>query len=364
MALIRGLGGEGCGKRGNEYVLEQVLLALAASLFTALASVAQRRAAAPAPGELAFSWRLVTFLLRRPIWFLGILSMIAGFLFQIAALRVGSLALVQPVIATELLFVFAFVALGNRHRVRGRDWLAASGMAAGLGLFLVLARPSGGTNHATGMMWALAGLATFALAAVLTGLAHLPLRRDATTGRRQLPAPARKAALLAVGAAVIWGFVAAVIKELSTHLSQGPVGIFGNWSPYILVLSALAAMFLTSNAFQAGTLAASQPGLTIVDPLVASALGVVLFSESLQHSSPVLAGEAVAVAILVGSVVLLSHSPLVHEASSETPGQEHGRQPGRGADAPGLQAPAGARPGDGSGETPLALPEPRVGLQR
>ncbi len=107
-----------------------------------------------------------------------------------------------------------------------------------------------------------------------------------------------------------------MIKELSSHLNQGLAGVFLNWSPYVLLLSGATAMFLASNAFQAGSLAASQPGLTIVDPLVASMLGVVLFGERLNHHPVVLAGELLAVAVLIVSVVALSRSPLVQEGDS------------------------------------------------
>src|ERR1700728_758478 len=110
-----------------------ILLALVASGFTATASVAQRRAAALAPEKLSFSWHLVGYLLRRPVWFVGIARMILGFVFQVAALRVGSLSLVQPIIATQLLIVFAIIAFRNRHGVHSRDWLAALGMAVALG---------------------------------------------------------------------------------------------------------------------------------------------------------------------------------------------------------------------------------------
>jgi drug/metabolite transporter (DMT)-like permease len=78
-------------------------------------------------------------------------------------------------------------------------------------------------------------------------------------------------------------------------------------------------MFLASNAFQAGSLAASQPGLTIVDPLVASLLGVVLFGERLNHHPAALAGEVVAIVVLVISVVLLSRSPLVQDEGAPQP---------------------------------------------
>jgi drug/metabolite transporter (DMT)-like permease len=288
----------------------EILLALVASLFTATSSVAQRVAAAPAPGEISFSWRLLAFLLHRPVWFLGILCMIAGFLFQLAALDAGDLSLVQPVIATELLFVFAYLALRNRHRVRARDWAAAAGMAIGLGGFLYLADPSGGsTTEATAWMWILAGASTFAAAGLVAAVSLTSLRR------RRNPSPARKAALLSVAAGIAWGFVAAVIKELSSHVGQGPYAVFTNWSPYVLVLSGAVAMFLVSNAFQAGPLAASQPGLTIVDPLVASLLGVTLFGEHLHYGLPRVAGEVVAVLVVVASVVLLSRSPLIQTGS-------------------------------------------------
>jgi drug/metabolite transporter (DMT)-like permease len=293
-----------------------IVLALIASGFTATASVAQRRAAAPAPEKFALSWHLVGYLLRRPVWFLGIGSMILGFVFQVAALRVGSLSLVQPLIATELVIVFGVIALQDRHRVHGRDWLSAFGMVIGVGAFLALARPKGGHTHSSPSMWIFAGLSTAVLASLLTVLAYLPGRGGHTSSA------GRKAALLGIAAAAGFGFVAAVVKELSTHLSQGFSGVFLNWSPYVLLISGAASMFLASNAFQAGSLAASQPGLTIVDPLVASLLGVVLFGERIDHHPVALIGEVVAVAVLVVSVVVLSRSPLVQEESS--PAQDEG----------------------------------------
>ena len=300
----------------------EILLALVASLFTATSSVAQRVAAAPAPGEISFSWKLVSFLVRRPIWFLGILCMIGGFIFQLLALHFGDLSLVQPVIATELLFVFTYLALRNRHRVHVRDWVAAVGMAVGLGGFLLLADPTGGSaTQATAWKWILAGAATAGAAALVAAFSVVSLRHDRPAS------PARKAALLSISAGIAWGFVAAVIKELSSHVDQGFYAVLSNWSPYVLILSGAVAMFLVSNAFQAGPLAASQPGLTVVDPLVASLLGVTLFGEHLNFSPLHLMGEAVAFIVLVASVVLLSRSSLIKdddEPSSHPPGLSPG----------------------------------------
>jgi hypothetical protein len=290
-----------------------VLLALSASVFTALASVAQRRAAAPAPGELSFSWRLFTYLLRRPMWFLGIASLTLGFVSQVLALRFGSLTVVQPVIATELLIVFAFVAAQHPRATWRREWLSALGMVVGIGGFLALAQPTAGGRHPSAVVWVLAGVCTTFVAVALTFAAGAPRSQGRATS------PNRKAALLGVAAATEFGFVAAVTKEFSAHLTLGLAGIFENWSPYVLVVTGIAAMYLASNAFQAGSLAASQPGLTIVDPLVASFLGVYLFGDRLDLSPWHLVGELTALGILVISVVVLSQSALIKGESTETP---------------------------------------------
>jgi drug/metabolite transporter (DMT)-like permease len=297
-----------------------IILALAASIFTATSSVAQRVAAAPAPQEMSFSLKLIGFLMHRKLWFFGILCMIAGFGFQVAALRKGDLALVQPVIATELLFVFGYLALRDRHRVRARDWVAAVGMALALGIILYLANPTGGSEaDTTPGRWFLSGISVLVAVLVVAAFAVARIR-----GRK--PSPVRKAALLAVGAGMTWGFVAAVIKELSDHISQGPYAVFTNWSPYVLLATGAVAMFILANAFHSGPLAATQPGLTLVDPLVASLLGIVIFGEHLSNAPSHLFFEAVAAVILVGSVILLSGSPLI-ETAEATAASEDGRVP-------------------------------------
>ena len=168
------------------------LLAVAASFCTATASVAQRQGARSVPMTGGFDVRLILRLARHPIWLLGIASMIAGFFFQLTALRYGALALVQPVLALELLLVFGYMAVAGRRRVRikRRDWVAAAAMTAGIAVFLRLASPSGGRLHAPGTSWLVAGLITLgivlAAVAVVSRLAHRPgssaTRRAASLG--------------------------------------------------------------------------------------------------------------------------------------------------------------------------------------
>jgi drug/metabolite transporter (DMT)-like permease len=160
-----------------------ILLALAASFCTATASVCQR-AGARSSEVAGFDPWLAFRLARRPVWLLGVASMILGFAFQVSALRFGPLALVQPVLALELLFVFAYMAASRRVTVRRRDWLAAVAMSAGIGLFLRLASPSGGRPHAPGSSWWLAGLIALGIVLPVLGTALWP------GGGRARPGPA------------------------------------------------------------------------------------------------------------------------------------------------------------------------------
>ena len=282
-----------------------ILLAVAASFCTATASVCQRLGARSSE-TTGFDVRLVFRLARRPVWLLGMASMILGFVFQLTALHFGALALVQPILALELLFVFGYLAVAGSRRVemKRRDWVAAIAMSAGIGLFLRLASPSGGRLHAPGSSWLQAGLATF-------GLVLLALAVAFGMGNRLGASRSRRAAVLGAATGISWGFVAAVIKELSSHLGEGIGAIFSSWSLYVLIAVGAATMLLASHALAAGPLAASQPGFTILDPLSASLLGVFLFGEHIRTGGLDLAGEALALAIVIAGASALSRSCLI-----------------------------------------------------
>jgi drug/metabolite transporter (DMT)-like permease len=304
-----------------------ILFAIAASLCTATSSVCQRLGArattetAPSDGS-RLDLLLIVRLARQPIWLTGIASMILGFVFQLAALHYGALALVQPILALELLFVFGYMAILGSRMVQRRDWLAAATMSAGLAVFLFAASPSGGRAHAPAYLWIPAGLVT--AGCVLAGLAVA-----FGVGRRPSASGSHRAAILGAITGLSWGFVAAVIKEFSSHLSGGPSAIFSNWSVYVLLGAGAASLLLASHALAAGPLAASQPGFTILDPLSASLLGLFVFGEHFQTSVPALALQGLALALLVAGVTVLSHSHLIQ-------GEDHTAPPA----SPGKHAPA------------------------
>ena len=289
-----------------------ILLSLAASFCTATSTVCQRLGAhsldAGETGVSDFDPMLVFRLARRPVWLLGFASMFVGFAFQVTALHFGPLALVQPLLAVELLFVFGYLAVLSRFRgVRLREWLAAVAMSGGLVVFLSAASPSRGQAHAPAALWWISGLATSAVVAVGVAVAN------------RAGSPARRAALLGVATGVVWGFLAAVIKELSSHVDDGLAAVLGNWSAYVLIGVGAAAMLLASHAMTAGPLAASQPGFTLLVPVVAILLGVFLFGEHLQTSPAALTAEVLGLLVLAAGVWALSRSDLItSQAAAKT----------------------------------------------
>ena len=313
-----------------------VIFAVVASFFTATASVCQRLGARDNGGGGELDLGILFRLARQPIWLLGIASLILGFIFQVSALHYGDLALVQPILATELLFVFGYMSVIGSRRVKRRDWLAAAAMAIGLGIFLLTAAPEGGRLHAPAYLWWLAGLVSLGVVIVALAVAF-------GWGRQPDPTRSRRASILGVATGVSWGFVAAVIKELSSHLGDGVGAILSNWSFYVLIGAGAISMLLASHALSAGPLAASQPGFTIVDPLSASLLGLFLFGEHVRVGIGDLVLEALALAVLVGGVSALSHSQLVVGDDGPAPGADRprngmasvpGRRPPQGAAAP------------------------------
>jgi hypothetical protein len=175
-------------------------------------------------------------------------------------------------------------------------------------------------------VWVAAGLVSLGVVGAALGVAF-------GLGRRTGAAPTRRAALLGAATGISWGFVAAVIKELSSHLGDGLGAIFGNWSVYVLIGAGAATLLLASHALAAGPLAASQPGFTILDPLAATLLGIFLFSEHIQTGVLALGGEALGVLLLVGGVTALSHSHLIDGETEPAPAMAAAGRPRQDAGA-------------------------------
>ncbi len=281
-----------------------VLLAVCAAASNAFATVLQRRAAATAPPGRIFRIRVLVDVLRHPVWMLGMVAIIAGFLFQAAALHSGALALVQPVLVAELPLTLVLVRVLYGRRVEDREWVGVIGMSAGLALVLGAAAPHGGSTELT-LFEGLAALIGCGGTVALLVLAAL--RR---TGNAQ-------AALLAGAAGTGFALTAALMKDATGRLSAGVGVVFMSWQVYAMALIGVGSFFIWQNALQAGSLAASQPVIVFTDPMVSMVLGVTLFGEHIRTGGWLVAQVAGAAVIVWASRELTTSTLLVQGDSAE-----------------------------------------------
>jgi drug/metabolite transporter (DMT)-like permease len=272
--------------------------AVAGAASFGLASAVQQRATKEVPTTGTLDPRLLLELVRRPVWVLGIGTVIVGLSLQLVALAYGPLVLVQPLLVTGVLFGAVFSALLAHRRVDRLIVLGSLGAVAGLSAFLVLARPTGGFAQLEQDGWDLLPLAIGLGATVLICLA--------VAGRYD---GAVQVAALAAATGVLYGLTAGLMKVVTSQFrSGGPTEVFTHPVLYVVCAVGPLGFLLSQNTFQHGTLIAPALAIiTIVDPLVGVAIGVSWLGEQVNSSPAVLAGELIAVLVIMGSVGLLAH---------------------------------------------------------
>jgi drug/metabolite transporter (DMT)-like permease len=289
-----------------------VLFALLAAAANASASVLQRKAAGRVPDVKSLRPALILQLVHYPVWFAGIGAVMAGFLLQALALSSGTLALVQPLLVAELPITLALSALVFGSRLGAREWCAALALSGGLALALASADPRGGATTLSWSRWVIGIGATLLLIAVLVLAGH---RGEG----------AARAAYLGIAAGAGFGLTAALIKSMTGRFEQGFVTGFTSWELYAVFAAGAGAFFLLQSALQAGRLEASQPGLTITDPIVAAVWGIALFGETINGGLLVIA-EVAGIALIAAGLVSLTRSPLLtDEAGRHEEGDEQVR---------------------------------------
>jgi uncharacterized membrane protein len=277
-----------------------LLLAVGAAGCNASSSVLQRKANRDQAAEREFGPELLLDLLRNPQWLLGGLAMIVSFLLQAAALDQGTLSSVEPVLVLELPMTFMLAAIVFAHPLPVRDWLATALMTAGLALFIAVLNPAGGNADAV-PTWTAIG----ATAATAAGIAAL------VAGGRLNHGPARSA-LFGVAAGSGFGLTASLIKVSVTRLTDdGVAAAFSAWETYGFVIAGIASVVLIQAALHAGTLVAAQPGITLLDPLVALLWGTVVLGET-TRTGPILLLAALGAVGIVAGVLLLVRSSAAH----------------------------------------------------
>lgn len=242
-----------------------VALSLLAALMFAIAAVAQQREASTTEAHGA---RLFLSLVKNPRWWAGTVTDNLGYLVQAAALAVGSLLLVQPLLVTMLLFALPLGAryAGRRITRAALGWAVA--LTVSLGVFLVAGNPDAGLDNAPFREW-VTSLA-FCAAAIVAGV---------VIARR----PGRGRALgLAIVTGVLFGLVSALTKTVTDRLDDGVGALLGSWETYLLVAVGIGGFVAQQTAFQAGSLEISFPAATVLEPVTAVVLGMAVLEEHIR----------------------------------------------------------------------------------
>jgi drug/metabolite transporter (DMT)-like permease len=235
------------------------------------------------PGTLA---RFARATMSHPLWLAGIACDAIALTLQAWALHIGALAVVQPMLASGLVFAVILRQLHAHHHITRREVGWTIVLSAALGLFLALAT-AGNPGTASGGADRTPAIVSGAVGLVLTATC-------VELGRRQRHA-GRTAALLGVAVGVIYAATAAVLKAVTDIIAQHPGNLLLSWQLYALVVLGGGGLLLNQLAFQAGPLVASLPATATVDPLLSIVVGVSVYDEHIR-SGP---GSGIALAALL-----------------------------------------------------------------
>jgi drug/metabolite transporter (DMT)-like permease len=279
-------------------------LAFVSAFLTAANLVVQHVASTAAPSAVK-GWRLALYLIRSPLWLLGVAALVGAFVFQALALYNGQISVVQSILITELVFSLLIGAVWLRRKVSVAAWLSAGLTAVALAFFLVIYEPRGGHPQATANAW-LPALLVFGGASALC----------AVLGRRG--SPIRRGALYALGSGILAAVFATLLKAASDIVGvHGPLALLVHGATYGLIATGIIGMIFTQAALHYGPLAVSQPLMVISDPLVSIILGVWLYGEHFTGGALRFAAAAASFTAMIVGVVLLARTAPSFAAADE-----------------------------------------------
>lgn len=284
-------------------IASAVVGSLAGSACYAASSVLQQPAAAAQPAPLSMRPGLLVRLLRSPRWMAGGLADVAGYLFHFLALRAAALAVVSPLFVMGLPFSIVGNAVAQHRRPSRQEVAGSAVTVVGLAAFLLVARPGPGHPEASGTAWA----ALFATVAAAVAGAVTLARGSAR----------RRTLLLATAAGVLFGVTAAVTEHTGQVLDGGAWHTLATWAPYALAVVSLTGLLAHQSAYQAGDLRLSLPIMTVLEPVVAIAIGQIVFGEHLAGGAAAEAGEISSLVVMAAGVWWLAKGvPVPGEAGS------------------------------------------------
>ena len=247
--------------------------------------------------KAGMSVRQVLALLGRPSWVTGTVLLGLAIVFQLTSLRIAPLLVVQPLGAVALVVT---AVLHSRRTGRPLDRGAGRAIAlcvGGVGLFVTVAAffaveaPIDRRQLVTVLVLLGVVLAVFAVAFRFV--------------RRR-----RSALFYIIGAGVLYGFVATLAKIVLNRLFSGAFDVLTVVCVVALLAAGALGGYFVQNAYSSGPPDLVIAGLTVVDPLVAVGIGILVLGEAQKVNA--FGGVAFAVAAViavVGVFQLAKHNP-------------------------------------------------------
>lgn len=262
-----------------------VLLSLVSAVAYAAGAILQERVAADTPARPYAP-------LHHGVWWAAVGLNGVGALLHVVALAYGPLSLVQPLGALTIVFALPMAALFVGRKAGHTAWRGA--LMATVGLAGLLALTEGSDSHSLdGGQRLVLALVTFGAVAVVFVAAQVVNR------------PAVRSVLLAAAAGVAFGIASVFTKTVAEDWRSTAAGVQVPSLAAIAVLAA-AGLLLSQASYRGAGLAAPLAVVTVINPVVAAAVGITLFGEGFRYgvTGTVLAlGSGV---VAAGGLILLT----------------------------------------------------------
>ncbi|MET1018644.1 MAG: DMT family transporter [Microterricola sp.] len=236
-------------------------------------------------------------LLARPSWVIGTLMLGFAVVLQLASLTQAPLMVVQPLGAVALVITAIVNARVSKVALNRKSIIAICMCVGGVGLFVTIAALTAVDKPVTDadLITILVILAVVLVAFVI---AFITLRNKF------------KALFYILGAGVLYGFVATLAKVIINRIQHQNF----EWLTFLCLIALLAAAalgaYFVQNAYASGPPDLVIAGLTVVDPLVAVAIGIFVLDEASQAPLWAVISFAVAGVIAIwGVFALAKHHP-------------------------------------------------------
>jgi drug/metabolite transporter (DMT)-like permease len=277
-----------------------IAVALAAAIAFGWSTALMHHGASGAPDDGRGLRGLLSHVVRQRRWLLGMAASLTGLALHAFALHVGTIAVVQPLVVTGLVFAFLFREALDRQLPSRRTMLWVLLTAAGLTLFLIGA----GSRTASQRLAMTGAVAVLVVGAVVVAAGWLAAERI----------PRHAGVLLGVAAGVVYGLIAGTLKATTDTASRGLLVMVTSWPVYVLVALGVAGFLLNQQAYQRAPLARSAPAANTVNPVVAVVFGVVGFGERPADSAGAITAEVLGLIGVLAGVFFLARNEEVTAA--------------------------------------------------